>query len=170
MTAAVLDGKAGSVVAVREVEVRYKPLRRRLPVTGDVNTSAGAAQVASAVLANVTVEQFIALHVDAKHALIGIHIGSIGALDSTLVHPRDVFKAAVLTNAAGIIVAHNHPSGDPAPSPDDREIMARLWRAGTIVGVELLDAIIVADPRDVGGVAPYDSFREAGALPLGFPS
>lgn len=103
----------------------------------------------------------IALHVNTKQKLIGVHVVSIGTLNASLVHPREVFKAALLTNAAGLILAHNHPSGDPTPSPDDRTLVSRLRQVGDILGVELLDALIVTDPMDGGA---YYSFREAGVL------
>ncbi len=67
----------------------------------------------------------------------------------------------MLANAAGLVLAHNHPSGDPTPSPDDRALVSRLLQAGELLGVELLDALIVTDPSDGGA---YYSFREAGAL------
>ncbi len=148
-------------IGVRELAIRYKPLRVALPVNGDVGTPRAAAHLAAAVLAGLTVEQVIALHVDTKQKLIGVHVVSIGTLNASLVHPRDVFKAALLTNAAGLIVAHNHPSGDPTPSPDDRTLVSRLRQVGDLLGVELLDALIVTDPMDGGA---YYSFREAGVL------
>jgi DNA repair protein RadC len=72
-----------------------------------------------------------------------------------------VFKGALLANAAGLILAHNHPSGDPTPSPDDRALVSRLLQAGELLGVELLDALNVVDPSEGGA---YYSFKEAGAL------
>jgi DNA repair protein RadC len=148
-------------LGVRELDVRYKPGRVALPVAGDVGQPREAARVAMALLADMTVEHVIALHVDTKHHLIGVHYVSVGTLDGALVHPRDVFKAALLTNAAGLIVAHNHPSGDPTPSPDDQALVARLVQAGVLLGVELRDALIVTDPTTGGR---YYSFREAGTL------
>ena len=90
-----------------------------------------AAWLAAAVLADVTVEKVIALHVTTKQKLIGVHVVSIGTLDASLVHPREVFKAALLTNAVGLILAHNHPSGDPTPRPDDRTLVSRLRQVGS---------------------------------------
>jgi DNA repair protein RadC len=74
---------------------------------------------------------------------------SIGTLDSSLVHPREVFKDAILASAAAIIVVHNHPSGDPSPSAEDRRITTRLQECGTLLGIELLDHIILGDNRFV---------------------
>lgn len=148
-------------VGVRELDVRYKPGRVPLPVAGDVGQPREAARVAMALLAGVTVEHVIALHLDTKLQLIGIHRVSVGTLNASLAHPRDVFTAALLTNAAGLILAHNHPSGDPTPSPEDRALVARLTQAGVLLGVELHDALILTDPTDGGR---YFSFREAGML------
>src|SRR5450830_2079727 len=92
-------------IGVRELAIRYKPLRVALPVNGDVGTPRAAAHLAAAVLAGLTVEQVIALHVNTKQKLIGVHVVSIGTLNASLVHPREVFKAALLTNAAGLFLA-----------------------------------------------------------------
>jgi DNA repair protein RadC len=94
-----------------------------------------------------------------KHRVIAYHEVSRGTLDATLVHPREVFKVALLANAAAIILTHNHPSGDPSPSPDDVQLTRRLVEAGVLLGVEVLDHIIVGDGR-------YYSFQEVGGLCL----
>ena len=142
-----------SIRRVRELVVSYKPLRVPLPVTGTVSGPREAARLAAAVLAGTTVEQVLALHFDTKHKLIGIHIVSVGTLDASLVHPRDVYKAACLSNASGLILAHNHPSGDPTPSGEDRALSDRLRQAGELLGVTLLDFVIVTDPA--AGVRYY---------------
>ena len=101
------------------------------------------------------VEVCLVLLLSTKHHVIGVHELSRGTLDTTLVHPREVFKTAILGNAAGVIVAHNHPSGDPTPSPDDVMICTRLRHAAEILGIDLLDFVIIGD----GG--RYYSFKEA---------
>ena len=121
-------------LGVRELEVRYKPGCLALLVSGDVTTPRAAAARAAAVLADLTVEQVIALHVDTKRHVIGVHVVSAGTLDGALVHPREVFKAARLTNAAGLILVHNHPSGDPTPSPRIRRANLDLQRQPGPVG------------------------------------
>jgi DNA repair protein RadC len=103
------------------------------------------------------VERFGALLVDTKHRLLRTCIISEGSLDSSLAHPREVFRAAVAGGAAGVIVFHNHPSGDPTPSPADHQLTQRLAKAGTIIGVLLVDHVVLAD-----GV--YWSFREHGMI------
>ncbi len=152
---------APAIRRVRELMVSYKPLRVRLPVNGTASCPREAARLAAAILADTTVEKVLALHFDTKHKLIGVHVVSVGTLDASLVHPRDVFKAACLSNANALIVAHNHPSGDPTPSGEDRALSNRLRQAGELLGVTLLDFLIVTDPAD--GFR-YHSFTESGVL------
>lgn len=90
-------------------------------------------------------EHFVSFHLDAKHKIIGYHVVSHGTLSSSLVHPREVFKAALLANSHTIIVAHNHPSGSLQPSAEDLETTTQLIEAGRIMGVPILDHIIVSD-------------------------
>ena len=100
-------------------------------------------------------EVFIMITVDTKHQVTGIFEVARGNLSSCLVHPREVFKRALLMNAAAIFVAHNHPSGDITPSRDDITGTKKLREAGDILGVSLLDHLIIGDsPRK------YYSFRE----------
>ena len=88
-------------------------------------------------------EQFMALHLDTKHRLISREIVSVGHLSAALVHPREVFKAAILANAASIAFVHNHPSGDPEPSREDIELTRRLVRAGELLGIPVLDHVVI---------------------------
>jgi len=90
-------------------------------------------------------ENFVVLLLDTKNKIIGLNTVSIGTLNSSLVHPREVFKPAILASAAAIILAHNHPSGDPKPSKEDIEITKRLIEAGDLLGIAVLDHIIVGD-------------------------
>ncbi len=92
-------------------------------------------------------EHFVTLLLDTRRRLIRMEVTSIGTLTTSLVHPREVFQPAVAHSAAAVIVAHNHPSGDPEPSPEDIDITRRLRQAGDILGIEVLDHIIVGDPR-----------------------
>ncbi len=104
-------------------------------------------------------EVLIMITVDTKHRVTGIFEVSRGSLSSSLVHPREVFKRALLMNASGIFVAHNHPSGDVIPSTDDTATTKKLKEAGEILGVPLLDHLIIGDSP-----VRYYSFREAGIL------
>lgn len=93
-------------------------------------------------------EHFVALYLNARHFVTHVHVVSRGSSQSAPVHPREVFKGAYLANAAALVVAHNHPSGDVNPSPDDRAITERLREAGQLLGIELLDSVIVGPGRE----------------------
>lgn len=90
-------------------------------------------------------EHFLVLSLDTRNHLINTQTISIGSLDSSIVHPREVFKEAISSTAASVIFAHNHPSGDPTPSEDDIKLTKRLVEAGEILGIEVLDHIIICD-------------------------
>lgn len=98
-------------------------------------------------------ERFGVMLLDARHRVLRTVIVSTGTLDASLVHPRDVFRVAVQASAAAVVAFHNHPSGDPTPSREDRDITARLERAGEIMGIDLVDHIILGHGR-------YFSFRD----------
>jgi len=102
-------------------------------------------------------EQFLALLLDSRHGLMGERLISQGTLTASLVHPREVFRPALRASAAAIVVVHNHPSGDPTPSAEDRAVTLRLTRAGRLLGVCVIDHVIVAERG-------YFSFREAGEI------
>ncbi|MFK7694218.1 DNA repair protein RadC [Paenibacillus sp. HJGM_3] len=90
-------------------------------------------------------EHFVCLFLNTKNQVIGRETLSIGSLNASIVHPREVFLAAVKRSSASIVCAHNHPSGDPTPSPEDIQITRRLAEAGELLGIELLDHIIIGD-------------------------
>ena len=90
-------------------------------------------------------EHFCILCLNTKNKIVGVHTISIGSLNTSIVHPREVFKAAILNNASGIICLHNHPSGDPEPSWEDIAITRRLVKAGEIIGIEVLDHVIIGE-------------------------
>ena len=90
-------------------------------------------------------EHFLALLLDTRNQLINVAEISVGSLDGSLVHPREVFKEAISATAASVIFAHNHPSGDPTASEDDIRLTKRLAEAGEIVGIDVLDHIIIGD-------------------------
>ncbi len=109
------------------------------------------------ILANQDREHMYGLFLDAKHALIGINHIAMGNMTEAFIHPREVFKCAILLNAAALILAHNHPSGDPSPSREDRLLTTRLAEAGTLLGIALLDHLIIGEDR-------YYSFADHGTL------
>lgn len=90
-------------------------------------------------------EHFCVMMLCSKNRLIGMHTVSVGTLNAALVSPREVFKAALLANAASVILGHNHPSGDPTPSPEDIAVTRTLRKAGDIMDVPVLDHIVVGD-------------------------
>jgi len=95
-------------------------------------------------------EHFVSLHLNAKHEIIGLHEVSHGTLAASLVHPREVFKAALVSNSYAILVCHNHPSGsEVAPSAEDLETTRQLLRAGKILGVNVLDHLIFSPNQSV---------------------
>jgi len=102
-------------------------------------------------------EVFGILILNTTHKIVAVHEISRGTLNASIVHPREVFKPAVLHNAAAIICFHNHPSGEPKPSKEDIETTNRLVEAGKIMGIEVLDHIIVGDDK-------YTSLKEMGVI------
>ena len=97
---------------------------------------------------NSNKEHFLVFFLNARRALLGSEIVSIGTLTSTLVHPREVFRPAIVANAKAIAVAHNHPTGEASPSPEDIRLTERLAKAGDLLGIELLDHVIVGKPKE----------------------
>jgi len=111
-------------------------------------TSVAAVAVLRPFFAGLDREQFLVCGLDAKHAIIGVNVVSIGSLTLAIVHPREVFKPLILMNAAAWICAHNHPSGgDPTPSPEDRVLTSRLRQGADLLGISLLDHLILTDER-----------------------
>lgn len=102
-------------------------------------------------------EHFLTLLLDTRNRLLRVATISMGSLDSSIVHPREVFKEAITASAASVIFVHNHPSGDPEPSQDDIELTRRLIEAGRIIGIDVLDHIIV-------GEGAYASLKERGII------
>lgn len=88
-------------------------------------------------------EKFYSILLDAKNKVIGVDMVSQGTLGSSPVHPREVYKSALLASAASVIFVHSHPSGDPEPSVGDREITKQLYQAGELLGIEVLDHVII---------------------------
>jgi len=102
-------------------------------------------------------EHFIALYLDSRSEVIGINTVSIGTLTESLVHPREVFKGAILANAASVIVAHNHPSGEHHASEADISVTEKLKESGRILGIPIEDHVVI-------GAEAFTSFRQEGLL------
>lgn len=99
---------------------------------------------------------------DTRYHLLRIQEVSLGSVNESIAHPRDVFRPAVISSAYAVIVVHNHPSGDPSPSQSDHSLTRRLAEAAELLQIKLLDHIIIGAPAE--GRSPYFSFKEAGVL------
>lgn len=102
-------------------------------------------------------ECFVLLTLDQKNRIIDQHLISMGTLTASLVHPREVYRPAILDSAAAVVFVHNHPSGDSTPSPEDKTITERLKSCGELLGIRVLDHVIIGDEN-------YSSFLDLGSL------
>ena len=106
---------------------------------------------------NSVVETAMMLALDTKNKVIGVFNISTGSLNASIIHPRDVFQRAILSNAASVILVHNHPSGDPTPSPEDIDLTRKLVEAGRVMDIAALDHVVVGEGRFV-------SIKERGVM------
>ena len=147
---------------LRELTIRYTVKKddagQAVAVGRRVGSPKECAAAFALVLQDQSSEVFAILCLSTKHRIIGYHEVSRGTLDTALVHPREVFKAVILANAAAIILAHNHPSGDPTPSVADVTLTERLVKAGRLLGIAVLDHIVIGD-------GAWVSFMELGRIP-----
>ena len=97
---------------------------------------------------NADQEKFVVALLDTKHTPMAVVVVTVGTLDASLVHPREVFRPAIVEGAAAVVVSHNHPSGDATPSREDIEVDKRLQEAGTLLGITVLDHIVYGDDTD----------------------
>lgn len=135
---------------IKEVEEVY---RNMMP--NRIYSSSDAINFAKALIGDEDREIFLVLCLNTKNEITAVHRCHTGSINASIVHPREVFKSAILNNSASIIVAHNHPSGDCQHSPEDIAVTKRLEEAGAIIGIELLDSLIVSHKDGV-------SLREKG--------
>jgi DNA repair protein RadC len=126
----------------------------------ELSTPGVVAQHARSVIGNSDREHLLTYHLNTHHEIISYETASIGTLTSSLIHPREIFKAAILSNAACIIVVHNHPSGNPRPSVQDKSACKRINDAAKILGLFLLDFVIVT-------ITENYSFGTSGKLDAG---
>lgn len=145
--------KANDLIAAMELGYRLATSLR--PINGKATSAFVIGSRFIEELKDEEQEHFIVLCLNIKNEIIARKTISIGTLDQALVHPRDVFRFAIKNNAARIIAVHNHPSGNPEPSENDKTVTKRLIRSGDILGVEVLDHIIVGNDS-------YVSLRERG--------
>jgi DNA repair protein RadC len=151
-------GPAKSAAVCASLEIGRRLAARRLSAGASIRGPADVHRHFHPRLRDAASERFVVVLLDGRHRVVRDELVSQGTLTASLVHPREVFRAALRESAAALVLVHNHPSGDPAPSPEDRAVTARLARAGELLGVRVLDHVIVAERG-------YFSFREDGALP-----
>ncbi|MDF2700734.1 MAG: repair protein RadC [Haloplasmataceae bacterium] len=135
---------------IREGSILYESRKISSPET--------AAELGRKFIENSDREEFIICCLDTKNQPLSISVISIGSLNSAIVHPREVYKVAILSNASSIIAFHNHPSGDTEPSVEDINLTNRLTEAGKVIGIQLVDHIII------GSEGRYYSFKEESLL------
>jgi len=128
---------------VYRYEMRLEAVGRVCEASGPIVTPIDTIPVIRALCGDRAQEHFVVLALDARNQVTATSVVSVGTLTSNLVHPREVFRFAIATPCAAIIVAHNHPSGDTTPSQEDIAITKRLKDAGELMGIEVLDHIIV---------------------------
>ncbi|WP_433744961.1 RadC family protein [Falsibacillus pallidus] len=138
-----------SLKLVRESSLLYQNRTIRSPKDGY--------DLLKQFLVDLDREAFIVVALDTKNQPTSINVCHIGSLNASIVHPREVMKSAILSNAASILVGHNHPSGHSAPSKEDIEVTKRLAEAGRVMGIELIDHIVVGDGN-------YVSLKEKGYI------
>jgi DNA repair protein RadC len=147
--------KAADILAAFELAKRLAD--SRIEFKGVINSPQDAAEMVLRELSLEQKEHFMIIMLNTKHRVIAKKVISIGHLNASLVHPREMFKEAIRRSSAAVILVHNHPSGDLTPSEDDISTTRRLVEAGQLLGIQVLDHIIVGDNR-------YLSFREKGLL------
>lgn len=147
--------KATQLLAVAELAKRYRSYR-----SGEeyqISTPRHVADLLQTEMRDQKREVLKVIILNTKNVVLGVVDASVGTLSSSIVHPRDIFRSAITRNAASIILVHNHPSGDPTPSGDDIHSTRRVQEAGTILGIELLDHVII-------GGSDFISLKEKGFL------
>jgi DNA repair protein RadC len=148
-------GAARASQVLAAVELGRRTLTRAGRERPQFTTPRAVAEYLLPQYGNRPVEQFGVVLLDTKHRILRTAVLSVGTLDASIVHPREVFREAALAGAAAIVLFHNHPSGDPAPSEDDSKLTSRLIAAGVLMGISVIDHVILGDDR-------YFSFREEG--------
>jgi DNA repair protein RadC len=151
-------GAAKAATILAAIELGRRLAERRLREGDAIRSPEDVYRHFHARLRHATQERFVVVFLDGRHRVLGHELVSQGTLTASLVHPREVFRPALRACAAALVLVHNHPSGDPTPSDEDREVTRRLARAGELLGIRVLDHVVVAERG-------YTSFREEGLLP-----
>lgn len=138
-------GEAKALQIQAGIELGRRMARSSLSDTVTIRSPQDVASLLTEELRYLQKEHFVCLFLNTKNHVIGQETLSMGSLNASIVHPREVFRAAIKRSSASIVCAHNHPSGDPTPSPEDIELTRRLAEAGGIIGIEVLDHIVIGD-------------------------
>ena len=135
------------MVKIENVRIKLVRESSGLYCSNYIASPEDAAEIAAKFFEDMSSDReiFAVMLLNTKNHVIGINVVSVGSLTASIVHPREVFKAACLANATNIILTHNHPSGDPAPSKEDISITSRLVQAGRLMDIPVLDHIIIGD-------------------------
>ena len=141
------------------IVIRLQMIREEIEYYGTkkVRSPGDADQVVRSFIGNSDREVFLTLNLSSANDINSIHVVSIGSLNQSIVHPRECFKAALLSNAASVVLAHNHPSGEVTPSAEDKQITVKLKECGQLLNIQVVDHVIV-------GEKGYFSFKENGLL------
>ncbi|MEZ7170819.1 DNA repair protein RadC [Sporosarcina sp. OR05] len=140
-------GQAKAVQILAAVEIGKRLYQKHSEGRYVIRSPEDAAAYLMTDMSSLLQEHFVVLFLNVKNEVLHKQTIFIGSLNSSIVHPREVFREAVKRSAASIIAAHNHPSGNPAPSPEDIEVTKRLVEAGSIIGIDLLDHVIIGDHK-----------------------
>jgi DNA repair protein RadC len=140
-------GSARAAQVLAAVELGRRTLSRVARQRVQVTSPRTVAELLLPLYGNRPVEQFGVVLLDTKHRVMRTTIVTVGTLDASIVHPREVFREAAAAGASAIVVFHNHPSGDPEPSPDDVALTHRLVAAGVLMGIDVLDHVILGNVR-----------------------
>lgn len=141
------------VVSIKQVIRKTRRKREVLRSPSDAST------LVSKLIGDEDREVFLSVMLNTKNEVVAVHRCHVGSLNSSIVHPREVFKSAILSNSASIIVAHNHPSQNVQPSREDILVTQRLVEAGELIGIEVLDHLIVNEMGEFYSMKEHDRLR-----------
>lgn len=150
-------GPAKAIQLKAGIELGQRLARTRLPEAEVIRSPENAAELLMEQMRYLQKEHFVCLFLNTKNHIIAQETLSIGSLNASIVHPREVFRSAIKCSSASVVCAHNHPSGDPTPSTEDIRMTQRLCEAGEIVGIDVLDHIVIGDGK-------YISLKEQGLM------
>lgn len=146
-------GPAKACQILSAIELGKRVSLEKRPMLGKINSPSTVVEFFQNQLRHLNKEEFIVVFLNTKNIISSYEVISIGSLNASVVHPREVFNRAIKKSAAAILLVHNHPSGNPTPSKEDEAITKRLSEVGQIIGIRVLDHLIISDDQ-------YFSFKE----------